>query len=556
MFYARLKTIPIVHLIIGMLAILSCTSCEQNKSASPEARLRFENIIPKPVSATMTGNAFTLTDDTKIVVSGSEEGLENVANLLVQRLKPATGFNLEVSKGENADDNSIVLSISEDSELGPEGYELAVSEEQLKITANNPVGLYWGVQTLRQLLPAEVERSNAAANTPWEIATGTIRDYPQYSWRGSMLDVSRHFFGVEDVKHYIDLISLYKMNVLHLHLSDDQGWRIEIKSWPNLANIGGRTQVGGGKGGYYTQEEYKDIIDYASSRYITIVPEIDMPGHINAALVSYKQLNPGPSINREPASARANRPKAGEVYTGTEVGFSTLDIKKEVTFKFVNDVLRELASITPGPYLHIGGDEAAVTKKPDYIAFVNRFKEIVKANGKKMIGWEEIAQADIDSTVIVQHWHSQKYAQMAAGKGAKLIFSPAEKVYLDMQYDSTTKLGLHWAAYVEVDSSYMWDPATRVDGLDPAQILGVEAPLWSETLVTMDDIEYLLFPRLPGVAEVGWTKSGSRDWNEYKVRLANQAKRWDVLDINYYHSPKVPWETDAGQEDKNNTASK
>lgn len=554
----RSKSFRLVYVTVGLLAILFCVSCERYKSASPEAKLRFEGIIPKPVSASLTGSTFSLTGDTKVVTSASEEGVSNVASFLVEKLKPATGFNLEISADEKQDENSIVLSISEDAELGQEGYELTVSEEQIKIKANNPVGLYWGVQTLRQLLPAEVEGSRAAANTAWEIATGTIRDYPQYSWRGSMLDVSRHFFDVDDVKHYIDLISLYKMNVLHLHLSDDQGWRIEIKSWPNLANIGGKTQVGGGKGGYYTQEDYKEIVNYASSRYVTVIPEIDMPGHINAALVSYKELNPGLSINREPASDRPNRPVAGEVYTGTEVGFSTLDIKKKVTFKFVNDVLRELAAITPGPYLHIGGDEAAVTKKPDYIAFINRFKDIVKANGKKMIGWEEIAQGHLDSTVIVQYWHSQQYARMAAEKGAKLIFSPAQKVYLDMQYDSTSKLGLHWAGYIEVDSSYMWDPATRVDGVDPSQILGVEAPLWSETLVTMDDIEYMVFPRLPGVAEVGWTKSDSRDWNEYKVRLANQAKRWDVLGINYYRSPKVPWETegkDSNEKKDSTTAS-
>jgi hexosaminidase len=549
MFYTRLKTIRIVYVTAGLLAGLFLVSCERNKSTSPEARQRFEGIIPKPVSANMTGNTFTLTEDTKVVTSGSVEGVDNVARFLIDKLKPATGFNVEKSSDGKEGKNSILLSISKDAELGAEGYELTVSEDQIKITANSPVGLYWGAQTLRQLLPAEIENSKSAANASWEIATGTIRDYPRYSWRGSMLDVSRHFFGVEDVKRYIDLISLYKMNVLHLHISDDQGWRIEIKSWPNLANIGGRTQVGGGKGGYYTQEDYKEIVNYASSRHITIIPEIDMPGHINAALVSYKELNPGPSINREPASARPNRPVAGQVYTGTEVGFSTLDVRKEVTFKFVNDVLRELAAITPGPYLHIGGDEAAVTKKPDYIAFINRFKDIVKANGKRMVGWEEIAQGDVDSTVIVQHWHSQQYARMAAEKGAKLIFSPAQKVYLDMQYDSTSKLGLHWAAYIEVDSSYMWDPATRVDGIDASQILGVEAPLWSETVVTMDDIEYLVFPRLPGVAEIGWSKSDGRDWNEYKVRLANQAERWDVLDIDYYRSPKVPWDTSVDQQD-------
>jgi hexosaminidase len=468
--------------------------------------------------------------------------VQPVANFLAEKLRPATGFELQIGE-ERGRGSAIILTLSEDKELGQEGYSLDIEEEQVTISANTAVGLFWGVQTLRQLLPEQMEEKNVAAGVNWEIATGSIRDLPQYGWRGSMLDVARHFFKVEDIKHYIDIISLYKLNILHLHLSDDQGWRIEIKSWPNLHQIGGRTQVGGGEGGYYTQEQYSEIVEYAARHFITVIPEIDMPGHINSALVSYKELNPGPAINREPASSRPNRPKAGEVYTGIEVGFSTLDIRKEVTFRFVNDVLRELAAITPGPYLHIGGDEAAVTKKPDYIAFINRFKDIVKANGKKMIGWEEIAQADLDSTITVQHWHSQQYARMAADKGAKLIFSPAEKVYLDMQYDSTTKLGLHWAAYIEVDSSYMWNPATRVPGVDASQIKGVEAPLWSETLVTMDDVEYMLFPRLPGVAEVGWTTSDKRSWDEYKVRLANHASRWEAMGINYYKSPKVPWDT-------------
>lgn len=536
------KTIGACRAVLSIAGVVVLFSCDSSRPASPEAKLRFESITPKPVLATMGAETFTLTDDTKIVVTGSDKELQNIANFLTEKISQATGFDTEVSAEASGSGNILLSLEGADKTLGKEGYELTVEEDGVMIVASSPAGLLWGAQTLRQLLPVEIERSSSVPEVDWEIATGKIRDFPEYSWRGSMLDVSRHFFTVEDVKHYIDLISLYKMNTLHLHLSDDQGWRIQIDSWPNLTAIGSRNAVGGGKGGFYTKQEYAEIVNYAASRYITIIPEIDMPGHINAALVSYKELLPGPAIRREPAGPEENKPTPGVVHKGIEVGFSTLDIKKEVTFKFVNDILRELAEMTPGPYLHIGGDEAAVTKKPDYIAFVNRFKEIVKANGKKMVGWEEIAQADVDSTVIVQYWSNPEHAKMAAEKGAKLIFSPAQKVYLDMQYDSTTKLGLHWAAYIEVDSSYMWDPATFVDGIDRDQILGVEAPLWSETLVTMDDVEYMLFPRLPGVAEAGWSSAENRDWEDYKVRLVNQGKRWKVMDINFYRSPKVPWE--------------
>lgn len=530
-----------VCLVIG--GTLLMFSCDRPKPASPEARVRFESIIPKPVSATMTGETFTLTADTRIVVDGSDKEVQNIAAFLAERISPATGFDMQVSEGKNEGRGTISLSLDgADKELGSEGYVLTIEEGGVRLVANSPAGLFWGAQTLRQLLPAEIEGREAAKSAEWEIATGTIRDYPRFGWRGSMLDVARHFFTVDDVKSYIDLLSMYKMNILHLHLSDDQGWRIQIDSWPNLTEIGSRNAVGGGKGGFYTKKDYAEIIEYAASRYMTVIPEIDMPGHINAALVSYKELLPGPAIRREPAGPEVNRPTPGVIHRGIEVGFSTLDIKKDVTFKFVNDVLRELAAMTPGPYLHIGGDEAAVTKKPDYIAFVNRFKEIVKTNNKKMIGWEEIAQADVDSTVIVQYWSNPKHAIEAADKGAKMIFSPAQKVYLDMKYDTATKLGLNWAAYIEVDSSYRWDPATFVKDIDPGQILGVEAPLWSETLVTMDDVEFMLFPRLPGVAEIGWTPADAREWEDYRMRLVNQSKRWEVMEINFYRSPKVPWE--------------
>jgi len=509
-------------------------ACSESKPTSPEAKIAFDRVIPKPSSSNATGKTFLITENTGIAVDSTE--LREVANYLAENLKTITGLSIDVlPKGEEGD---IVLTLDGGSaSLGEEGYELQIDEKQMKIIANSAAGVFHGIQTLRQIIADKDEKTS---RNEWEVATGTITDYPEYAWRGSMLDVARHFFSVEDVKRYIDLLSYYKINILHLHLSDDQGWRIEIKSWPNLTAIGGQSQVGGGKGGYYTQEQYKEIVAYAQSRFITIVPEIDLPGHTNAALVSYRdELLPGPPINLE--AGQKPRPVAGQPHIGTEVGFSTLTLKKESTLKFVNDVIRELAAITPGPYFHVGGDEAAVTKKPDYIAFVNHFKEIVKANGKIMIGWEETAQADLDSTTFVQYWHSSKYAKMAAEKGARIILSPSTKVYLDMQYDSTSRIGLHWAAYIEVDSSYQWDPAELVPGIEREQIIGVEAPLWTETVVTMDDIEYLVFPRLPGVAEIGWTPSSSRNWDDYKVRLSHHAKPWKAMGIDFYRSPKIEW---------------
>lgn len=527
----------------GLCLAVALSSCKKN--ASPEASQAFESVVPAPVSAVADGGSFILQKDATIGTETTGEPLDGVVTYLRDFLKPATGF--EFSATDKPANATILLALNEKGNYGNEGYSLSISSEQIKISANKPAGIFYGIQTLRQLLPKTIE-SKETQNTVWEIATGEISDNPSYGWRGSMLDVARHFFPMQDVKRYIDLISMYKMNRLHLHLSDDQGWRIEIKSWPNLAIHGGSTEVGGDKGGYYTQEEYKELIAYAQERFITVIPEIDMPGHINSALASYGELNGGTTVPMEgaPTGPKANPilvrdSQPTPLYTGMEVGFSTLRLEKEVTFRFINDVVRELSAITPGPYFHVGGDEAHVTKKPDYIAFVNKFTEIVKANNKVMIGWEEIAQGNIDANVIAQHWANPDYARMASEKGAKLIFSPSPKVYLDMQYDSLSRLGLHWAAYIEADVAYNWDPATQVEGVDPASILGVEAPLWSETIDSMDDIEYLLFPRITAVAEVGWTPSEKRGWESYSARIGNHGARWSLLGIDYYPSKKITW---------------
>ncbi len=516
---------PFGTIIAMILIAFTVIQVSCNKRAPSD--LTKEVIIPRPVSVTASGDYFSIDEGTGIYVQGDTEEEKNIGQFMADILEPATGLSLEVTLTiEPPKSGNIVFKVSTDNKYGNEGYELTITEDQLTLIANNPAGLFRGVQTIRQLLPAKIEMKEKQEG-PWEIPTGTITDQPSYEYRGAMLDVARHFFSVDEVKQYIDLLAFYKINALHLHLSDDQGWRIEIKTWPKLTEIGGSLEVGGGKGGFYTQDQYSEIVKYAQERYIIIVPEIDMPGHTNAALASYAELN--------------CNGKATKLYTGTEVGFSTLCVRKDITYKFVDDVMRELSAITPGPYLHIGGDESHVTKKDDYIFFVEKVQDIVQAHGKLSMGWDEISLSRLKPNTVAQYWSNAENAGRAVKQGAKLLMSPAKQAYVDMQYDSTTTLGLHWAGYVEVDSAYIWDPATMVPGIGKENILGVEAALWTETITNLDELEYMVFPRLPGIAEVGWTPAELRSWDEYKVRLGKHGERMKAMDINFYQSKLVQW---------------
>jgi len=253
-----------------------------------------------------------------------------------------------------------------------------------------------------------------------------------------------------------------------------------------------------------------------------------VPGHTNAALASYPEL--------------ACDGVAPELYTGTRIGFSSLCTTKDITYTFMEDVIAELAALTPGPYLHIGGDEAQSTNLVDYIYFFQRVQPIVEKFGKQVVGWEEIAQAKLLPGAIAQHWNLEKgFAAQALVQGAKLIMSPADKAYLDMKYQASTSLGQDWGGYINLETGYSWDPTAQVDGLTEKNILGVEAPLWSETLNTMDDLEYMAFPRLLGIAEIGWTPQAKREWSEYKNRLAAHGPHLEILDVHFYQSPEVPW---------------
>ena len=484
-------------------------------------------VVPEPASITFGSDAFMLTDSASIVVDAGNAEASRTAGLLALILRPSTGFAVPILSTGASVHGAIILRVSADTALGPEGYRLKASRDSVLITANAPAGLFHGVQTLRQLLPPQIESQLILSPMAWTIPAVTIVDRPRYSWRGAMLDVARHFFTVREVKQYVDLLALYKMNVLHLHLADDQGWRIEIKSRPKLTAMGSVTQVGGGPGGYYTQDEYTDIVRYAQDRYVTIVPEIDMPGHINAALVGYPELS---------CSRRSPGP-----YTGTDVGFSTLCADKEESYVFVDDVVREIAGLTPGPYFHMGGDENPILSHADYTKFVERTQDIVTRHGKQLVGWEEISRARLKPTTIAQAWATDTVAAAAVQYGAKVLMSPAKRTYLDMKYDDNTELGLKWAALIEVRDAYDWDPATYMKGVTEPNIAGVESAIWAETVRNITAVEYLSIPRLPALAEVAWTPQSARNCDGFRLRLATHAPRWNFLGVNYYRSPQIPW---------------
>ena len=525
--------------IIGILLVLG--SCQK------PAPISESGLIPLPQEISDGSGTFEVTAETGIQLVGTPEKLTSIGDYLANSLRPATGFSLPVSK----DSGEIILELTGS---GPsEAYELQISDKEVRITASGEAGLFYGVQTLIQLFPADIAQTTVQSRD-WILPQGKVTDAPDFAYRGSMLDVARHFISKEDVKFYIDQMASMKYNYLHLHLTDDQGWRIEIKSWPKLTEIGGSSEVGGGKGGFYTQEEYKELVAYAAERYITIVPEIDMPGHTNSALASYAELNPGvnlpvgqglDSLNKKPLDYQLplTAPQASQMYTGIEVGWSTFAPQLEVTYAFVDSVVRELSELSPGPYFHIGGDESHVTEKDDYVYFVERVQDIVSKYGKTSMGWDEVATAKLLPGNVAQFWAKEENAILAKNQGNKVLLSPAKKTYLDMQYDSLSRIGLHWAAYIELDSAYLWDPVTYVKGLAKADILGVEAPLWSETVTNREDINYLAFPRLAALAEVAWTSKEKRSWEGFASRIPIQGDRWTIQGVDFYKSPKVTWET-------------
>ena len=491
-------------------------------------------LIPAPVSAErVPGGPFVVTAETPVTVEAGNVEALRIGRALADLLGSDTAERaVAVAEAEGPAPGAIHLTTrGADPDLGPEGYALDASAGGVVVRAPAPAGLFYGVQTLRQLLPTAVEYGAARA-VPLSVPAVRVVDRPRFAWRGAMLDVARHFRTPAEVERYIDLMALYKLNVLHLHLSDDQGWRVEVPGWPRLTGHGGSTEVGGGPGGFYSTAEYAGLVRYAAERFVVVVPEIDVPGHTNAALASYPEL----TCSGE----------APPLYTGIRVGFSTLCVEKEGVYTFLDAVVGALTALTPGPFFHIGGDEVKELSAEQYARFMARAQAIVAAHGKRVVGWDEIAETDLLPGTVVQVWRAQAPAAAeavaaAVASGAGVVLSPSEHVYLDMKYDSTTALGLTWAGLTGVRDAYEWEPGALVAGVPEAAVLGVEAPLWSETLAAMSDVWFMAFPRLPGVAEVAWSPPAARGWEEYRLRLAQHGPRWTALGVTYFRSPEVPW---------------
>ncbi|MGA5308511.1 family 20 glycosylhydrolase [Micromonospora taraxaci] len=498
---------------------------------APAAPHRLADVVPAPQQVQPDPTADWTLPAEAVIVANSDPAALAVAEQLAGMLRPATGYPLPVTDAAApAPVDGIALVLDETTaDLGAEGYRLDVTTNGVRVTAVTAAGLFHGVQTLRQLLPATIE-SPTPVTERWTLPGGTITDVPRFPYRGAMLDVARHFFAVEDVLRVVDHLARYKLNHLHLHLTDDQGWRIAVDSWPKLTTVGGATAVGGGPGGFYTKADYTRIVSYAAARHITVVPEIDLPGHTNSALVAYPELAPD-KIAPQP-------------YTGTEVGFSYVDPADDRTYDFIADVLGELAAITPGPWLHIGGDEAFKVKGEVYTGFVERVQRIVAGLGKTVVGWHQLAPAAHVDGRVLQWWGTNgedPTTVEAVRQGARLIVSPGNHAYLDMKYAPDTPIGHDWAGLIDVRKAYDWDPGTHVAEVPSTAVIGVEAPLWTESVTSLADIEFLLLPRLPAIAELGWSPRETHDWAGFRDRLAGHGPRWGAAGIAFHRAPEIPW---------------
>lgn len=517
------------------------------------------SIIPRPVEMKAKKGQFHLNAQTVIVADSQDERAQQVGLYLKDLIKPATGFDLKKEKSVTADmpENSIFLIIQKkDDKLGNEGYLLKVEQKRIVIKATDAAGLFYGVQTLRQLLPPAIESNSLVSDTEWLVPCVVVRDEPRFTWRGMHLDVCRHFMPVDFVKKYIDLLARYKFNRFHWHLTEDQGWRIEIKKYPKLSEISAwrsETLVGHSHtepqefdgtphGGFYTQDEIKDVVAYAKSRFIEIVPEIEMPGHSVAALSAYPEI----SCTGGPFEVAKKWGIFEDVYCAG----------KEQTFRFLEDVLSEVIQLFPYEYIHIGGDEcpkARWKECPDcqqrikdealeneaelQSYFVKRIEKFLRQKNRRIIGWDEILEGGLAPEATVMSWRGMKGGVEASRQGHDVIMTPNSHCYFDYYQANPDSEPLAIGGYLPLDTVYAFEPVPEdLTEKEARHILGAQGNVWTEYIKTPEHAEYMVMPRMLALSEVVWSPKKSRDWEHFIQRVKLHTVRLEKSDVNYSKS--------------------
>jgi hexosaminidase len=539
--------------------------------ATPISLLAQEpSIIPMPVSMQAGQGNFSLLNNTVISIPSKQSDVSKVATLLADKIKSATGFTFKIVEASTDAAIQFIRNAKPDIRLGSEGYTLTVTATKIEIKANTDAGLFFGVQTLLQLFPKEIERNTTASDTKWQIPAVTIVDYPRFAWRGIMLDVSRHFFSKDYVKKYIDELARYKFNRLHLHLTDDNGWRVEIKSFPKLTQVGAwrvpRTGTFGSNdapkpgeaptdGGFYTQDDIRELVQYAKDRFIEILPEIDVPGHSMAAIAAYPELcvTKDTSIHVNPGSSFSTWFGNGKFEMHID---NTLNPTDEKVYQFLDKVFTEIAALFPYEYIHMGGDECYKgywEKNPAVQAFMKknnikngeelqsyftkRVGEILASKKKKMIGWDEILEGGIAPGAAVMSWRGTKGGIEAAHLKHPVVMSPSPQYYLDMvQGEPSIEPPVYSTARLKDTYALTILP----EGIDSTFVLGGQGNLWTEQIPTPPQVEYMTFPRAFAIAESMWSPKNKKDWNNFVGRVENHFKRFDEAGINYAPSMYDP----------------
>ncbi|PWG80115.1 beta-N-acetylhexosaminidase [Pararcticibacter amylolyticus] len=515
------------------------------------------SIIPKPVNMVMADGGQSLTINAKTPVTVAEAALQSSADFLNDYLVQYYGFLLK-SRVEKSGAVGVHLSIKKDGNQTSGSYSLSVDKKGVRIRGNDAAGVFYGVQTLIQLLPS-------AKSTSLSVPFVTVNDAPRFSYRGMHLDVARHFFPVSFVKKYIDYLALHKFNYFHWHLTDDQGWRIEIKKYPKLTQVGGYRNgtvighfPGTGNdnkryGGFYTQEEVKEIVNYAAKRYITVVPEIEMPGHASAAIAAYPELScfPNESTKFPPKTVWAGDTTRKHVQQTWGV-FEDVFVPTEKTFAFLQDVIDEVVNLFPSKYIHIGGDECPKDnwKRSEFCQqlmkekglkdehelqsyFIQRMEKYINNKGRTIIGWDEILEGGLAPNAMVMSWRGEEGGIAAAKQSHYVIMTPGSHVYFDhsqVKQDDSLTIG----GYTTVRKVYSYEPVPRqLSAAESKYVMGAQANVWSEYMEYPSKVEYQVFPRMSALSEVLWSPKQTRDWNDFEPRLREQLKRYDLWKAHY-----------------------